>query len=112
MIYIELGYQGSRKDINRIIRKSALNYLRLCPKDDHYYNMEKYLNINYNSKCSLKDICWMIIASAIIVKDGSIWGIKLNQRDEQLYRLITYGNRDVRGIGIISNALKSLKHGG
>lgn len=105
MCNIDLGNKKiNKKYLDAIVKKYALMYISMYPKNIHYKNMERYLNevcgINYN----LYSICSYIIARSKINHSDDNCSVTISPNDEYLFRLITYGNRDVRGINILYNA--------
>ena len=106
-------YLGEKKFDNRYVesfmKKNALMYISLYPKDLHYWKMNDYIKENYNISSDLYSICYYIIARSRINRDNKKYSVVIYPEDEFLYKLITFGNREVKGIDIINKALTTIK---
>ena len=71
--------------------------------------MNKYLAKEYGLKANLSSICYNIIARSDVINNDKNYSVVINPKDEFLYKLITYGTRDIKGIDIINKALITLK---
>ena len=110
MLSIHLGDKNlNNRYVQGLVQKNALMYLLLCEKDEHYRKMERYLRENYNLSSNLYSICYYIIARAKVTRDHKRYNVIISPHDEFLYRLITYGNLEVKGVPILNNALTTLK---
>lgn len=112
MLRINIGYKklnNNTKNAELFVKKYALMYLSLCSKDYHYYNMEKYIREKFETNTSLYSICYNIIMNVKINRYGNNYSIIIAPDAELLYKIITFGNREVKGISILNNALRTLK---
>lgn len=79
-----------------------------------YKDLEAYLRNYLNTNESLRHILLFIISNFKITDNGSTYLVDINNNlilDSKdcpltLFKLITYGNRDIKGSRILINALK------
>lgn len=112
MLRINIGYKelnNSTENAELLVKKNALMYLSLCSKDYHYYNMENYIRETFETNTNLYSICYNIIMNVKINRYSNNYSVIIAPEDEFLYKIITFGNREVKGISILNNALRTLK---
>lgn len=105
MCNIDLGNNNlNKRYFEAVVKKYALMYISMYPKNLQYKRLEKYINEVCGIKANLYSICYYIIARSKLNHSDNDCSVIISPTDEYLYRLITYGNRDVRGINILYNA--------
>lgn len=110
MVVINIGQKNVSSEYAQFyIIRNALMYLRLYPKNLHYQKMNRYLKDTYKLNADLYSICYYIISRCKVTWADKNYNVVISPKDEHLYRLITYGNRDIRGLDIINNALTLAK---
>lgn len=103
MVTINLGTYKSKKSIDYLDKKiklEAIRYIALVPMTLHLKNIES------NIECDdLKKLCNEIIFRSRLSKEGNNLVMTINLRDENLYKLITFGNMSFHGNSLLKDAI-------
>lgn len=104
MLTVDLGTYKNNPYIDKYLFRKAIANVSVYPRNIPFQIMEDYINETFNLKTSLKTLCYAIINRSRISKSDDNYIITLASTDEDLYRLITYGNLEVKGLDILEKA--------
>ena len=104
MLTINLGTYKNNPYIDKYLFRKARANVSIYPRNIPFQIMEDYINNTLQIKMPLKRLCYAIINRSRISKSDNKYIITLASSDEDLYRLITYGNLEVKGLNILEKA--------
>ena len=110
IIEVKLPFEVESKELAVFFKYNAKNYIANSAMPNNFQAMENYIKNNFNITTSLRKNLIDIINTLKFSKGKDVYKVIIEQdKLDKIARLITFGNREIKGNPILLKAFEYAK---